>query len=290
MPSSRKSHIFGIFFWVVIFTGIILLYHYLLRIDWWTPRLLTLIDTSYLIARTIAFVAIITNIISLSFREIRHSGAIENIFVRRFLPIGQFLVVASAWIVWFFYIFDALNIDTSNILAWAWIWWAILALAGKDIMTNLFGSLSILLSRTFDIGESIAVGRKIWERSEWIVEEITLNYTKLTNISWEVVFIPNRFIYTEIVENLSRRRFFEYKYLIPFNKSASNSDDIKERLRIIEWKIDEFNPISIEWTAENPNSSDYVYKVSVKLPDENLYFDNEIREFLIPYIFSRKEK
>ena len=288
MPSSRNSHIFGILFWVLIFTSIIVLYHYLLQVDWWTPESLTFIDTAYLITRSIAFVAIITNLVSLIFREIRHSGAIENIFVRRFLPIIQFFIIATAWIIGLFYIFDELNIDTGNILAGAWIWWAILALAGKDIMTNLFGSLSILLSRTFDIGESIRITSGKGRVYEWIVEEITLNYTKLTHISGEVVFIPNRFIYTEIVENISRRRFFEYAYSIPFKKNGSNGEDIKEQLRIIEWKIDEFNPISIEWDAENPNSNDYVYKIIVRLPDENTYFDREIREFLIPYIFPNK--
>lgn len=69
---------------------------------------------------------------------------------------------------------------------------------------------------------------------EGIVEEITLNYTKLTNITGEVVYIPNRTIYTETVENLSRRRFETYTYLIPFAKGSSIGVDIQERIRIIE--------------------------------------------------------
>ncbi len=244
-----------------------------------------MIDKIYLIAKAATITSIITNFIGLLFREIRHSGAIENIFVRRFLPIIQFFVVAAVWTITVFYIFDALNIDTWNILAWAWIGGAILAFAGKDIMTNLFGSLSILLSRTFDIGESIRI-HSAWNAIyEGIVEEITLNYTKITNIGGEVVFIPNRIIYTEVVENLSRRRFFTYEYCIPFKKNGSIWDDIKEQLHIIEWKMDEYNPISTWWTMENPNSNDFVYKLSVKLPDENAEFDRDIREFLIQHIF-----
>jgi small-conductance mechanosensitive channel len=255
----------------------------------WSPGALAMIDVIYLIAKVIAVTAMITNFVGLIFREIRHSGAIENIFVRRFLPIIRFLFVATIWIISIFYILDALNIDTRSILAWAWIGWAILALAGKDIMTNLFGSLSLLLSRTFDIGESIRI-RMAWTKVyEWIVEEITLNYTKLTNISGEVIFIPNRLIYTEVVENLSRRRFFIYEYIVPFKKSGSNGHDVQEQLRIIEGKIDEYNPISIEWVTENPNAWDFLYRISVKLPDENDSFDRDIREFLTSYIFQSKE-
>ena len=36
----------------------------------------------------------------------------------------------------------------------------LLAIASRDIITNLFGSLSILLSQTFEIGEIIRVQLK----------------------------------------------------------------------------------------------------------------------------------
>jgi len=57
-------------------------------------------------------------------------------------------------------------------------------------------------------------------------------------------------------------------------------------LHIIEGKIEEFNPISIDWEMENPNAMDYMYKVIVKMPTENNDFDREIREFIMPYIFT----
>lgn len=289
MPASRLAHIFWIITWSILLISIVVLYHYVVQIDGWEPSTLTLIDTIYLIAKMVAVTAIASNIVWLIFREIRHSGAIENIFVRRFLPIIQFIIIATLWIVSTFYVFDKLNIDTGSILAGAGIGGAILALAGKDIMTNLFGSLSILLSRTFDIGESIRVSGGKTKYYEGIVEEITLNYTKLTHISGEVIFIPNRLIYTEVVENLSRRRFFVYEYIVPFKKGGSNGHDVQEQLHIIEGKIDEYNPIEVEWKTENPNAGDFMYRISVKLPDENESFDRDIREFLTGYIFQGRE-
>jgi small-conductance mechanosensitive channel len=151
-------------------------------------------------------------------------------------------------------------------------------------MTNLFGSLSILLGRVFDIGETIRM-RGSRGTYEGIVEEITLNYTKLTNITGEVVYIPNRTIYTETVENLSRRRFETYTYLIPFAKGSSTGVDIQERIRIIEGKISEYDPLSVEWECENPNAGDYVYRVTVAFPEESDEIDREIRMYLTEHIF-----
>jgi small-conductance mechanosensitive channel len=160
----------------------------------------------------------------------------------------------------------------------------ILAFAAKDIMTNLFGSLSILLGRVFDIGESIRM-RGMRGTYAGMVEEITLNYTRLTGISGEVVYIPNRTIYTETVENLSRRRFETYTYLIPFSKNESTGRDIKERMRIIEGKLSEYDPLSVVWECENPNAGDYVYRVSVQFPEASESIDREIRMYLTEHIF-----
>jgi small-conductance mechanosensitive channel len=283
---SRGTYIFSIISWGMLGCLTIILYNYLTGISTWTPATLRLIDEIYIIARIFFFTATFTSIISLIFREIRHSWAIENIFIRRFLPIIRFFILAIIWIIAGFYGLDSLNINTNNLLAWAGIGWAILALASRDIMSNLFWSLSILLSRTFDIGERIRVKWSKWHY-EWIVEEITLNYTKLTNYdTGEVVFIPNKIIYAEIIENVSRSRFYVYTYLIPLKKNGYSGHDIQKQLHIIEGKIEEFNPISIDWEMENPNAMDYMYKVIVKMPTENDDFDREIREFIMPYIFT----
>ncbi len=106
----------------------------------------------------------------------------------------------------------------------------------------------------------------------------------MTRITGEVVFIPNRLIYTETIENLSRRRFFDYTYRIPFRKQ-SDKEDIKTRMRIIEGKIASYNPIEVSYDTEIPNAVDLVYKVTILLPEENEAFDYEMRHFLMEHIF-----
>ncbi len=106
----------------------------------------------------------------------------------------------------------------------------------------------------------------------------------MTRLTGEVVFIPNRLIYTETLENISRRRFFDYTYRIPFRKQ-SNTDDIKTRMRIIEGKIASYNPIEVLYETEIPNAVDLVYKITIMLPEENETFDDEMRHFFMEHIF-----
>ncbi len=138
------------------------------------------------------------------------------------------------------------------------------------------------MSKTFEIGDTIKIK---WV--EGIVEEINLNYTKIMNTEGKVVYIPNRTLNTEQLENLTRRRFYLYSYKVPFKKSIGDPESIRDMLMIIEWKIGEYAPIEIEIKTEIPNANDFVYIFDVKVPEKNDDFDREIRGFLIPYIFPK---
>lgn len=284
--NSRITFIFTISVWIVLISTTIIMYNQVIMMNDWSPSVNTVIDRTYISLKYILIISLIVSIVNLIFHEIKHSNAMSNLFIRRFLPIVRFVATAAIWIIGFFSLLEELHINTNNILAWAWIWWVIFALAGKDIVTNLFWSLSILLSKTFDIGEIIRIQPWRGWPYQWIVEEITLNYTKITNTTGEVIFIPNRLMYSEVIENVTRERFHTYKYVIPFKKYGSNSHDIKQQLKIIEWKIYEYSPIDVNWVTENPNSNDYVYTVSVTLPEEDNTFNDMMRNFLVDFIFA----
>ena len=287
--TSRRNSFFSIITWIVLSLSTTILYHYIISAPGWTPANLNLIDNIYSIVHILTIVAIIVHIVSLLFQEFEHSFLADGTVIRRFLPLMKVIILAFIWIGGIFSILDGLHINTTSILTGTGIAGVLLAIASRDIITNLFGSLSILLSRTFDIGEMIRIRTKPWAIYEWIVEEITLNYTKLTHMSGEVVFIPNRTVYIETIENLSRRRFFEYIYRVPFRKQ-SNVSDIKTRMRIIEGKIASYNPIEVLYDTEIPNAVDLVYKITIMLPEENEKFDDDMRHFLMEHIFIEAAK
>lgn len=287
--TSRKNSFFSIITWVLMSISITILYRYIQNTAVWSPSKLNYIDTIYEFTQVLILIIVVVHVVSSIFREIEHSFLVDGAVIKRFLPLIKVITISMIWITGCFYILDSLHINTSSILTGAGIGWVLLAIASRDIITNLFGSLSILLSRTFEIGEIIRVQLKSALAYEWLVEEITLNYTKMTRLTWEVVFIPNRLIYTETLENISRRRFFDYTYRIPFRKQ-SNTDDIRTRMRIIEGKIASYDPIEVLYETEIPNAVDLVYKITIMLPEANETFDIEMRHFLMEHIFIEPEK
>jgi small-conductance mechanosensitive channel len=224
-------------------------------------------------------IASITNFI---FREIKYGFASDHLVIRKFLPTIRFATILIIWIIWGFTILESLQINTSWLLAWAGIWGAIFAIASRDIIANLLGSLTIIMSKMFEIGDTIRIK---WY--EGIVEEISLSYTKMTNQEGKVIYIPNKILATESLENLTRRRFYLYTYRIPFKKTIGDPVKARDMLHLIEGKICEYAPLKIEIKNEIPNASDFVYIFEVRMPEEDMDFDREIREYLIEYIFPR---
>jgi MscS family membrane protein len=76
------------------------------------------------------------------------------------------------------------------------------SLAAQDSLKNLFGSLTILLDRPFQIGERI-----VFAGYDGIIEEIGFRSTKLRTLTGHVVTIPNSNIVNDPVENIGRRPY-----------------------------------------------------------------------------------
>lgn len=281
---SRISHLWYLLSWIVSLSFVIILYHTIVESDLFSfaPDTLTWMDHVYITLRGFFVILIVTNIMSLIFHEIKYAFSMEHLVIRKFLPTIRFIMILLTWIAWGFIILEEIGVNTSGLLAWAGIWWVIFALASKDIIANLLWSLSIIMSKTFEIGETIKV-----KNLEWIVEEINLNYTKIMSTEGKVVFMPNRVLNTEQIENLSRRRFYVYTFKVPFKKTCGDPSMVEDTLMLIEWKISEYAPIDIDISTEIPNANDYVYVITVNMPEENEEFERDIRSFLIPYIFPR---
>ena len=158
--ASRRNSFFSIIMWIVLSLSTTILYHYIVAAPDWSPPDLSLIDTIYSIVHTLTIVAIIIHIVSLLFQEFEHSFLADGTVIRRFLPLMKVIILGLIWIGGIFWILDGLHINTTSILTGTGIAGVLLAIASRDIITNLFGSLSILLSRTFDIGEMIRIRTK----------------------------------------------------------------------------------------------------------------------------------
>jgi MscS family membrane protein len=83
---------------------------------------------------------------------------------------------------------------------------AALALASKDAVSNLFGSLTVLADRPFEIGDWV-----ITEGIEGTVEAVGFRSTRIRTFGNSLVSIPNSRLTTAVLDNMGRRRYRRLK-------------------------------------------------------------------------------
>ena len=109
------------------------------------------------------------------------------------------IVKVVVWCFWIFILLINLWVNLSPLLAWFWVAGIAVAFALQNILTDLFSSFSIILSKPFIVWDYI----KIWEWSTekiWTVKQISLKSTTLQTVQWQEVIIPNsNILATEVI-------------------------------------------------------------------------------------------
>lgn len=81
-----------------------------------------------------------------------------------------------------------------------------IALAAKDSIANLFGTLTILFDKPFKIGERVEIDDK-----DGFIDAVGFRSTRIRLLSGPLVIIPNEKVVNSTVENIGRRPFIRWK-------------------------------------------------------------------------------
>lgn len=170
---------------------------------------------------------ILSKIIDIFFYKFTDRFIKTNSLAKKFFPLIHNIAIIFVWIISWILLFQTLWFNLNTFLTWAWIWWVILALAWKEAASNLFWSLSLIFSKSFKPWDIIRIK---W--LEWTVKEITLSYTKLTDKNWYKIYIPNKNIITESVENLSQWKSRKIEITIPLsiNNNAKQLSEVFDEI------------------------------------------------------------
>ncbi len=98
---------------------------------------------------------------------------------------------------------DSLTLDIKGILAGMGIIGLGLSLAAKDTLSNLFGSLTVLLDRPFRIGDWVVIDGNI----EGIVEEVGLRSCRVRTFYNSLITLPNGCLTNAPIDNFGRRSY-----------------------------------------------------------------------------------
>jgi MscS family membrane protein len=120
-----------------------------------------------------------------------------------------------------------LGYSVSGLLAGLGIGGLALAMAAKDTLANLFGSLMIMLDRPFHVGDQIT-----FSGGEGVVEEIGMRSTRVRTPARTVVSVPNQNLANATVENQSQmpRRRVKFTLGITYEASASQMQELVGRI------------------------------------------------------------
>ena len=131
------------------------------------------------------------------------------------------------------FIASNLNLNVSSLLASLGLGGLAFALAAKDVVQNVFGSITVILDQTFHTGDWIVVND-----IEGSVEEVGLRSTKIRTFSDSLITIPNALFITAKVDNMGQRRYRRLKcnvsltYDTPPDKIEAFCEGVREIIRL----------------------------------------------------------
>ncbi len=167
-------------------------------------------------------------------------------------------VLAKACIIFFYTIAFLLALqnfgyDVAGLIAGLGIGGVAIALAAKDTVANVFGSVAVLIDRPFTVGDLVQIGT-----TEGTVEKIGLRSTRIRTYDGFLVSVPNQNLTTCEAINISRRptRRAIFTLGLVYDLSADQMREAVEMLRHFIGTHPKTSKVWVHWKEFGPCSLD----------------------------------
>lgn len=171
------------------------------------------------------------------------------------------------------FIANNINVDITHLLAGLGLGGLAFALAAKDVVGNLLGSVTILTDHPFHIGDWVKIGE-----IEGTVESIGFRSTKIRTFYNSLVTVPNAAMITSNIDNMGSRYYRRHSfnlsiaYTTPPERIETFCEGIRELVRLHPYmRKDYFQVYFYEFAAASLEILVYVFW---KTPD----WSTELRE------------
>ena len=136
----------------------------------------------------------------------------DDVLVPMLKKTAKVLVIAFGGL----FVAHSLTFDVGNILAGLGIGGVAVALAAKDTISNLFGSVTVILDRPFNIGDYIVLDKTI----EGTVEQVGFRSTRIRTPINSVVTMPNSVLANLAIDNYGMRNFRRFRTILQLEYST----------------------------------------------------------------------
>jgi MscS family membrane protein len=156
----------------------------------------------------------------------------QNKFDDMLVPLLRRTLKIFVFLVGFAFVASKVTDDIWKIVAGASIGGAILALAFKDSVENVFGTFTVLLDKPFELGDWITVGEV-----DGTVERVGFRSTRVRTFYNSIITVPNRHFVSAKVDNWGARRYRRIKatlgltYATPPEKVEAFCEGVREVIR-----------------------------------------------------------
>ena len=168
----------------------------------------------------------LVDIFSAYFREKAKltSSRLDDMLVPLFTKTAKIFVT----VIGFVFVADTLNMNVSGLLAGLGIGGLAFAMAAKDVVANLFGSITVLVDRPFHSGDWVKIGD-----IEGTVETIGFRSTRVRTFYNSVISVPNSNLITAEVDNMGVRLYRRYRthFAIAYETPAETIESFCAGLR-----------------------------------------------------------
>jgi MscS family membrane protein len=101
------------------------------------------------------------------------------------------------------------GVNVGSLIAGLGIGGLAFALAAKDMLANLFGSIMIFLDKPFQIGDRVTV-----EGVDGMVEEVGFRSTRIRTLENSLVSVPNSKVADSAINNFGLRKYRRYRTIL----------------------------------------------------------------------------
>lgn len=231
-----------------------------------------LISQILLAIRMIQLVYICTDSFGLYLKETVFSSETDNQI--QVLPFLVKTLKVMVVVLGFLITLQNLGFNVVSLLAGLGIGGIAIALAAQETVSNMFGSVTILIDKPFKIGDQI----KILD-IEGSIEEIGFRSTRIRSSNNTLFTIPNSIVAKEKIENLSDRKHRKSKHVLNITYETP-IETIKHYIHSLEYflkTVPSIDPDSVIVKFHNfaSHSLDVLVSFDIKTNEYKLFMQNQ---------------
>lgn len=191
----------------------------------------------------------IVDLISMHYKKVAKDTAnkFDDALVPMLSKTAKVLVLSLGTIL----VAHSLTFDIASVLAGLGIGGVAVALAAKDTISNLFGSVTVIIDRPFLIGDYVLLDKNL----EGTIEEVGFRSTRIRTPYQSLVTLPNNLLANMAIDNYGMRPSRRFKTILQLDLKTpvDKLEEFCERLKYL---------CQIHQMIENQNTQIFVNDIS----------------------------